>query len=172
LFKAIALLRKNNYEFLNLIKIRFYGPGVPKILKPLILKYKLDNFVNTSESVSHEEVIAIQKNSNVLLLLGKNTPSDAGIVTGKFFEYIGRRKNILAITYPYGSVADILKETGLGQVLVSEASIAEYLIEKINYFIKKDLHLGAKFNETAIETYRRKNQALKLSEVLKSVIKQ
>ena len=171
LFKAITLLRKNKYEFLNLIKIKFYGPGVPKILKPLILKYKLDNFVNTSESVSHEEVIAIQKNSNVLLLLGKNTPSDAGIVTGKFFEYIGRRKNILAITYPYGSVADILKETGLGQVLVSEDSIAEYLKEKINYFIKRDLHLGDKFNETAIETYRRKNQALKLSEVLKSVIK-
>lgn len=171
LFKAMALLRNSGYEFLDLIKIKFYGPGVPDILRLQILKYKMENFVSTSESVSHEKVVDIQKNSSLLLLLGQNTPSDAGIVTGKFFEYIGRRKNILAITYPYGSVADILEETGLGQVLVSDEAIAEYLKDKVAFFKQMDLHLGGRFNEVAIDIYSRKNQALKLSEVLKSVIK-
>lgn len=170
LFKAISILKKENYEHINLIKIKFYGPNIPKILKPLIKKYNLNEIVHVSETISHKEVIRVQKNSNILLLLGRNSPSDAGVLTGKFFEYMERQKTILAITYPFGSVANILNKTGLGLVLVNEEKIAEFLKEKISLFKLGDSHLGININDEALQKFSRKNQTLRLTKIIDEII--
>ena len=98
-------------------------------------------------------------------MISRNNPKDAGVLTAKLFEYIGRNKVILGLTYPYGEVNKILEETGLGKVLVDENEIAKFIEHRMRDFLKEEVNLGCNFNENEIKKYSRERQVLRLIEI-------
>lgn len=79
--------------------------------------------VNDSRgSVSMEESLAMQHNSELNLLLSWSGPHIQGILTGKLFEYLAARRPILAVVK--GSVdpefEEIFEETGAGLAVFTE----------------------------------------------------
>ena len=78
----------------------------------------INSFVRKIDYLPHDEVIAEQQRSKVLLLLVNNTKNAKGILTGKFFEYMASGTPILAIGPVDGDLAEIIHETNTG--LISE----------------------------------------------------
>ena len=69
----------------------------------------------------------LQSKADVLLLLQWNSPSEAGNIPGKLFEYLGARRPILALGYPEGEMARIIQERAAGFFSNDPPAIAERL---------------------------------------------
>jgi len=163
LFQALKYIKENDNNFYKNIEASFFGPQIPTILNKQVKKYNISDAVSLSETITHQKVVDIQNNSDILLLLGWNHIKEKGIVTGKLFEYIGRLKPILAITYPYGDVASILKNTNLGVVLTEPDKIVDFLYE-----INKMKKLPNKnINKEKLIFYSRAYQNKKLMEIIR-----
>lgn len=63
----------------------------------LIKKYKVEKFVRFLGAVSRDEALALQEESDVLLMLESGDPRAKGVLTGKVFEYLATTKPILVI---------------------------------------------------------------------------
>jgi hypothetical protein len=127
LFRALSELKIENPKLAAKIKVSFYGQGMLNLLTEDVRRWDLSDTVLLNEAIEHGRVIEIQKNADILLLLGWNDPKEKGVATGKLFEYIGRKKMIMAITYPLGVVADILQKTNLGKVFSTTEEIKLFL---------------------------------------------
>lgn len=166
LFLALKSLKQTNPDLYTKVKVYFYGPQLKSILSKAIKDIGITEAVSLNDTISHREVIEIQRKSDILLLLGWNNPKERGVATGKLFEYIGRQKKIMAITYPRGVVADILEETNLGRVYENVEDIKNCLIKHI----KKQISFNP--NERGILKYSRKNQVIRLSNIIEDLIEE
>ncbi|MHC4843459.1 MAG: hypothetical protein ACYTEE_06625 [Planctomycetota bacterium] len=50
----------------------------------------------------------------MLLLLNRDDPREAGVYTGKFFEYLAAKRPVLAVGGPKGVVSELLEQTKAG----------------------------------------------------------
>ncbi|MCF6351247.1 MAG: glycosyltransferase [Flavobacteriaceae bacterium] len=157
LFKALKIIKEDDVNFYKKINVKFYGPNIPNILGSMVKKFNVQECVKLFDTISHNKVIELQKDTDVLLLLGWNNIKEKGVVTGKLFEYIGRLKVILAITYPDGAVASILDKTKLGNVWTDSNEIATYL-----YKIHQNKKIKTPLNKESILFYSREYQTNKL----------
>jgi glycosyltransferase involved in cell wall biosynthesis len=67
--------------------------------------------------VSHREALALQRDSEALLLLIPDAGGRGrGVLSGKVFEYLAAERPILAAVPPEGAAADLIQETGAGLV--------------------------------------------------------
>jgi len=71
--------------------------------------------------VSHAEALALQRDSDVLLLLVPEAAGRGGhVLTGKVFEYLAARRPILAAVPPGGEAARLIERTGAGTVVAAD----------------------------------------------------
>lgn len=106
----------------------------------------------------------LQKESDVLLLLGWNDPLDKGVLTGKVFEYLAARKPILFCGYPDGDVNDLITTTNSGKTCVTVTDVAN--------FIESVRNNSSNFTFSNIDDYTRFNQTKNLFNILKNHISQ
>ena len=67
--------------------------------------------------VSRREALALQRDSDVLLLLIPDAGGRGqGVLSGKVFEYLAAERPILAAVPPEGAAAELIRETGAGAV--------------------------------------------------------
>lgn len=66
--------------------------------------------------VSHAKAIALQRQSQLLMLAEIDSPETRAIIPGKLFEYMASRRPILAIGPDDWEVAGMIREHNLGQV--------------------------------------------------------
>ncbi|MGZ3901061.1 MAG: glycosyl transferase family 1, partial [Bacteroidia bacterium] len=107
LWKVLSKLVKENSAFEKELEIKLVGK-VDIFVKERIAFYCLNKYVNKIEYLPHDEVIAEQQRSKVLLLLVNNTKNAKGILTGKFFEYMASKVPVLAIGPVNGDLAKII----------------------------------------------------------------
>ena len=85
-------------------------------------------------SVPRSESLAIQAQTDVLLLLMWNHPGEEGVYTGKLFDYLAAGRPILMIGYPDGVAADLIRSRSAGFVAPTvedvSAAIAHWRAEK------------------------------------------
>ena len=81
----------------------------------------LDDRLELHPYLPRREVLAIQKDSEALLLL---IPESGGrgraVLSAKVFEYLAAERPILAAVPPDGAAADLIRETGAGTVVAPE----------------------------------------------------
>ena len=81
----------------------------------------LDDRLELHPYLPRGEVLAIQKNSEALLLL---IPESGGrgraVLSAKLFEYLAAERPILAAVPPDGAAADVVRETGAGAVVAPD----------------------------------------------------
>src|SRR4029453_15920978 len=71
--------------------------------------------------VSHREALALQRDSEALLLLIPDAGGRGrGVLSGKVFEYLAAERPILAAVPPDGAAADLVRQTGAGVVAPPE----------------------------------------------------
>ena len=68
-----------------------------------------------------------QQSADVLLLLLWSDPREAGVYTGKLFEYIGSGRPILVVGGAQGVAADLIRSRALGVVASEPNAIAKVL---------------------------------------------
>jgi hypothetical protein len=169
LFKAISLLEEKNKQLLKNLEIRFFGRELDKIIYDLAAKYGVEDYVVYKGEVDHDTAVKSQKESILLLLLSWNNPADAGVLTGKIFEYLGAERPILAFGYPKGAINNLLDVTNAGIMLNDPKNISLFLEESLQIY-KKNPDLGFQRKQKEIEKYTREAQTNKMIEIFEEYI--
>ena len=135
-----------------------------------IEKYNLQYIVSDYGLVSRDIALFKQKESQLLLLLLWDHPSEVGVYTGKLFEYLASKRPILAIGGSKGVVNELLEETEAGYFVSSIEDIKNIIIK---YYAEYKLngHVSYKGNNSKIDKYSQKEMARKFAEVLDNSIK-
>ncbi len=164
-FSAVKLLKQEK-SALD-IRIHFVG-SISNQVKNLIGKYSMQELVDLTAHVSHQEAIVFMQKASALLLLIPSVKNDNGILTGKLFEYIGAGRPIIAIGPADGDAAHILQEVKCGKMF--ERSERNALLEYLKVLVKS-WENDYKFNFQSSEKYiySRKHQASELAELINNL---
>lgn len=95
-WKALNELVHENPEFKEKLQIKLFGPVDFSVFESL-KNLDLDSFCEHVPMLTHSESVIKQRETQVLLLVANNVLGVKGILTGKFFEYLGSKRPILAI---------------------------------------------------------------------------
>ena len=168
LWQVLRDLVSENSEFAENLEIKFIG-RLDKLVSNSITKYQLGKYITKTDFLPHVDVLRMQRQSQVLLLLINQTHNAGGILTGKFFEYLAAKRPILAIGPTTGDVADILNESGAGEIVdFSDFNALKNLI--ISYYTQyKNNQLSV--NTTGIHRFSRYELTRSLSGILDSLRK-
>ena len=127
----------------------------------------LNQYFEHIEFLKHDEAIALQKQTQVLLLVVNNTPNASGILTGKFFEYLGSGRVVFGVGPSNGNLSQILAKTGVGDMVgYDDLQKAKQIIA--NYY--SDYKLNKLFPKGGnIEEYSRRSLAGKILKIIEQV---
>jgi hypothetical protein len=127
-------------EYKNKLKLTFCFPGLAFDLaqenrvKKLIVGY--EEFFKISGRVSKNEVIEVQRNSDILVMTAHT--NQKGIPSSKIFEYIGLNKSFIVCPGDGDILDKLAEESGLGTVCNSSESAYRFIKERIEIKIKGD----------------------------------
>ncbi len=129
LFEAIKSLRHDGKR----IKVNFYGRYSESVTSSIV-KYDLIDQVFLHPTVSHQESIKLQVQSDILLLLLWNDSEVKGNLTGKLYEYLGARRPILAVGkfHQQDEAAHLIVSRGAGLATNDPNVIKQQLIDWMN----------------------------------------
>lgn len=115
--------------------------------------------------VPHAKAVALQRKSQLLLLVEMDRQETRAIIPGKLFEYLAARRPILAIGPAGSDMEGIIQETGAGKFFTynEEARMKEELLQLYRKYKTGKLQVQAQ----GIEKYSRRA----LTESMASVIK-
>lgn len=167
LWEAMAELKKENSDFAQKLKIVLVGNVDGSVIASIENAGLIDH-LDMPGTVSHNEAIALQKKSAVLMLLINDAPNAKGILTGKIFEYMAANRPILATGPLDGDVAAILKECEAGQMFgKSEKEKAkEYLLSLFEAYSQNKSYSN---NRNRVENYSRKAQSEQIAKILNRI---
>lgn len=153
LFQALRLLGPMK----DSIEVSFYGRPADLAVANLAAQSNgVSEFVRLNAAVSHKESLRIQCESDVLLFLVWNDAAQGrGVYSGKFFEYIGSQRPILAVGQSENIAVEYMKSNNIGFVSQEAAAIAEklhaWIDQKAEYgeIAAERLGIGAEFSREA-----------------------
>ena len=168
LWKVLAELIEQHPLFAQAVEIKLVGKVDIQVTQS-IEHYGLSPYLTKVEYLPHDNVIALQRQSQVLLLIINDTKNAKGILTGKLFEYLRSRRPILGIGPVDGDAAAILNETHAGKMLDFQDSQG-IKAQVINYFNKYQTQSLVE-SSSQINSYSRRALTHKLANVLDQMIK-
>ena len=144
------------------IRINFVGVGA--ILE---VANKINNQLKNARvtnKLPRIEALEIGKSSNILFYMGWK--GYKGIYSGKIFEYLGLRKNIIIAPCDNDVIDSLLKKTKSGISVNTKEEIISYILEKYNQWENKANinYEGIKINE-----YSREHQNKKIIRVIENI---
>ena len=161
LWKVLAELCRDLPGFGRDLHLTFAGKTDPEILAA-VREAGLGDRLTDLGYIPHHEANRLQKAADLLLLPLREEPEAAGILTGKYFEYLAAGRPIAAFG-PHGSVLErSLAATRTGRIFdwEEEAPLKEYLTALYTRTLAFDPDDGA------ISAYTRRSLAGRYAEVL------
>lgn len=128
LYKALKLLKENNFEIFNKLNIIFVGQFTDKEDEMLLRGLECVKIVNY---LPFEEAMQYVVNAEVLLLYGNKNSTQ---VPGKLYEYIGSKSIILTILgCEKDELNEIMKNIDKGPIILNDSeAISSEIINLIN----------------------------------------
>lgn len=167
LWKVLGDLCAENVDFKKDLVIKFTGKTDAIAFDSLKQHHILDN-VQKTDYLPHSEIVKVMMQSPILLLPLNNTPNNAGVLSGKLFEYLAAKRPILGIGQPNADAAAILKSTQAGVMLhfddyegTKTAVLELYQKYKSNQLV---------INSTSIDKYSRENCAKDYTALLNEIV--
>lgn len=109
LFVALARMGREARE----VVVRFAGRNLDAI--PAIAReHGVESSVEVLGQLPYAQSLRIQAEADALLMLMWNDPSEAGVFTGKLFEYVGARRPILVVGCATSAAACLVVQRSLG----------------------------------------------------------
>ncbi len=163
LWKVLAEISKENENFRRDFKLKLYGAVSDDVVQS-IKNAGLENELIFGGYISHKEAIAVQKKSQLLLLIEIDSEETKGIIAGKLFEYLASKRPILAIGPRAWDVAKIIEETHSGKSFLynQEVALKEYILNSYQRYRENKLLSDSK----NIEDYHRKNLTKQLAKLI------
>ncbi len=115
-WEALSELKESDPGFDRDLRIVLIGK-VDVSATRSIAEFGLDGHLERVPYMPHNEIVAVQMRSQVLLLFLNRTANAKGILTGKIFEYMSARRPVLAVGPPNGDAAEMIRETRCGDIL-------------------------------------------------------
>ncbi len=160
-WNALKRLKQEGYNF----KLEFIG-RVDDPIKESIAQNNLSDISQYIDFVKHQQAINLMQKAEMLLFAIPDVKDNALILTGKLFEYLASKSNIISYGPVNGNAAEILKSTGRNKMIdfIDNNESYNQLKYALDYYAQyKD---GYKYNNGAEKVYSRKNQAGLLSSLL------
>ena len=169
LWEALQQLIAADDDFRNDLEIKLIGK-VDYTVTESIRSLGLEPYVKRTAYLPHDEVVACQIASRVLLLIINNTPNARMILTGKFFEYLAAGRPILCLGPKGGDAARILSETRSG--LLAGFGDAETMKKHVLTFYRQ-YQSGVPANPPeGIEKYERRYLTGKLAALMDQMVRE
>ncbi len=141
MWQALSELVKENAEFAKDLKVKLVGPVDYEVVERA-KHFGLETYLEHIPLVSHAESITLQRTAQILLLVANRSGNVKGILTGKFFEYLGAKRPILAIGEHDSDLETVMHETNSG-IFVGYDDVAEtkaFLLHSWAAYRKRDLY--------------------------------
>ena len=166
LLPFLNALQKLPEWYYSKIALHFFGDLHPQIKLelhklPAGLELQLESYQE------HKQIINAIHQADMLLLIIPNTPNNQGIVTGKLFEYLATGNPILAIGPLNGDAAQIIRETGTGEMFDYTTDLSPALQNAVDNWEK---NIKPNPSTSAISNYSRRNLTEKLVNVFNPVL--
>lgn len=113
------------------IKLELVGTR-PEDTKNVVNKYGLHDQVQATGYIAHLDALQYSLNGDLLILLMGDKEKYQHYYSGKIFDYIRCRKQILALAPPHGVIAELFKKMGYGLITQStnQEQIQRYIYEE------------------------------------------
>ncbi|TXN35863.1 glycosyltransferase family 4 protein [Flagellimonas hymeniacidonis] len=153
LWKALQELTAENEAFKKQLRIQFAGVVGEEVLQS-VKACGLENCVVQLGYLPHNQILEVQRKSQLLLLLEIDSEETKGIIPGKLFEYLNAKRPILAIGPREWEGGTIISETNSGAVFTpgDSAALKNVLLDWFELYQKGALVV----NSTGIEKYHRR----------------
>jgi glycosyltransferase involved in cell wall biosynthesis len=146
-------------KFENQIKliVNFVGTGFEIEQETRIREFTIgfEKNVNITKRLSREEAIALQKTSDILLLVAYG--SVKGSPGTKIFDYIALKKPVLLCPSDDDIMEKIMKETNQAIICNNALEMENVFSEIISNYVL-GVHINTSINTSASENYSRLNQ--------------
>ncbi len=149
------------------IIINFMGietfDSVPKFIKNNYRNPK----INIIAKQPRDEAINLLENSDILFYMGWK--GYKGVYSGKIFEYLGAKRNILIAPSDEDVIEELLRETNGGEVANTPEEVCAYLERKYAEWKAKG-YIDYHGNDEKIAFYSRENQASILQKEIEKIL--
>jgi hypothetical protein len=141
MWKALRSILDENPELSNHLRINLIGVVDYNVIDSF-KEHGLEEFVEVSPLVPHAKSIELQRKTQILLLAANNTGNVKGILTGKFFEYLGAKRPILAIGAKDSDLAKAVDQTRCGFLadFSDLKGTKEFLLDSYQKYLKGTLY--------------------------------
>lgn len=168
-FKTIKQLADDNQIDENDIRLHWYLNERDKnFLANIANEIGVQDLVEIFNIVSNEKVPDILNKSSILLIF--SAPYTKGVMTTKFFEYLGVEKPVLCIMSDEGDLENAIIETNAGLAARNLKEIEKYIIEQHNGW-KLQGYTHASVNQQNKKQFSRQYQAQQFVEIFNEVTK-
>jgi hypothetical protein len=163
LLRALAALGRSQPDVAGRLRLVVAGPTCDR-WKRLAREAGASQFLEDRGVVSHLDALKLQREASCLVAVDWS-PSAAGVMTSKVYEYLFAEAPILAVGGGTDSgVAQLLTETGRGHHLGQSEELIREFMERLAV---DPTSLATVRREQAIQRYHRKTIALDLLAVLR-----
>lgn len=163
-FEALSSLLGRGVVDRRRLRVRLLSREEPW-LPALVDRFGLAGVVELVPWTPWEDALRAQQESHVLLLLHWGGEAEAGVYTGKIFEYLAARRPILMAGGGRGVLADLLRETGSGVHARDREAIEKHLLEWWEEFDRTG-SVTFTGNDSTLEQYSHHRMAREFAAVL------
>ena len=165
LWESLIELIQEIPGFKSHLEIKLIGAVSQEVLET-ITQFGLNPYLNNLGYVSHNEAIAHQRKSQVLLLIEIDSEDTKSIIPGKLFEYLVSNRPIIAIGPQDSDFAEIITNTNTGVFLKysEKMKLKSVILDFYNQFLEGKLQS----NGVGLQKYSRKSLTKELAQLIQS----
>lgn len=165
LWESLVELLAEVPDFKTHLEIKLIGAVSQEVLDT-IAQFGLNEYLNNLGYVSHQEAIAHQRKSQLLLLIEIDSEETKSIIPGKLFEYMVSNRPIVAIGPKDSDFAEIITQTNTGVFFEysEKVKLKELILAHYNQYLEGKLQSHG----IGLQKYSRKNLTKELVELIKS----
>ena len=165
LWESLTELIQEIPDFKSHLEIKLIGAVSQEVLET-ITQFGLKLYLNNLGYVPHNEAIAHQRKSQVLLLIEIDSQETKSIIPGKLFEYLVSNRPIIAIGPQDSDFAEIITNTNTGVFLKysEKMKLKSVILDFYNHFLEGKLQS----NGVGLQKYSRKSLTKELAQLIQS----
>lgn len=165
LWESLVELLAEIPDFKSHLELKLIGAVSQEVLDS-IAAFGLDDYLNVLGYVSHEEAIAHQRKSQVLLLIEIDSEETKSIIPGKLFEYMVSNRPIIGIGPKDSDFAEIITNTNTGVFFdySEKVKLKKLILDFYNQYLEGKLQSHG----IGLQKYSRKSLTEQLAKLLTS----